>query len=418
VDGSNAANGSFAFIPNVWLVGTTASGPLDRPLTTFVNTGSFDPARSPDGFKVAFVSDFDFNAPNRVPPGDPDTPIDSLNIFVVNLDGTNVTPLTRLTAGVRSSPIRQVEPVWSPDGTKIAFLSDRALDGSDGLDPSGNINLWVMNADGTAPTPLTRMAIVSSFNANHAHPAWSPDSSKIAFQSNRALDGSDNLNLDATGSPVTNIWIINADGTGLTPMTKSTGTGNDSFHPAWSPDGTKIAFDSQMGDVNGTIALGTSNIWSVNADGSGLTPLTRLLGLGADSINPVWSPDSNRIAFQSTRAIDGFDGPNLPNQTTNIWVMNADGGGARALTRLTAQFADSRDPIWSPDGNSIICDSARFLDGTDATNGLPGQLGTANLWTVPIDGASAAFPMTFLTAVGATSSDPGGVNSPNIGGQD
>ena len=72
------------------------------------------------------------------------------NIWVAKADGSGVMPLTRLTQA--SSTL----PVWSADGTKLAFVSSRALDGSDALNTNGIPNIWVMNADGTAPAPVTR----------------------------------------------------------------------------------------------------------------------------------------------------------------------------------------------------------------------------------------------------------------------
>jgi Tol biopolymer transport system component len=157
-------------------------------------------------------------------------------------------------------------PEWSPDGTRIAFASDRALDGSDAPHMNWTNNIWVMNADGTGVKPLTRY--ISSLGKSHG-PRWSPDGTKIIFSSTRALDGSDAPNMNSTE----NIWIMNADGTGITPLT--TLTNADNTNPVWSPDGTKIAFDSpRMPDGSDAAITDGHNIWIMNADGTGAKCVT------------------------------------------------------------------------------------------------------------------------------------------------
>src|SRR5260370_1008442 len=149
-------------------------------------------------------------------------------------------------------------------------------------------------------------------------------------------------------------------------------------------------------DVNGP--NGTVNLWVVNADGSGATPLTKLTASGADSLVPAWSPDGSKITFRSDRALDGSNALNA-NDNPNIWVMNADGSGATSLTKLTAvQPLNIVPGIWLPDGSKIVFDSARALDGTDAAN----SNGTRNIWIMNADVSSAA-PLTKLTASGTDS---------------
>jgi len=129
------------------------------------------------------------------------------------------------------------------------------------------------------------------------------------------------------------IYVMNADGSGQTRLT------NDSFSdtsPEWSPDGTRIAFDSSLGS--------SADIYVMNADGSGQTRLTNNPPGNLD-YDPAWSPDGARIAFLGTR-----------DQNNDIYVMNADGSGQ---TRLTNNPLWDTDPAWSPDGARIAFSSAR-----------------------------------------------------------
>src|SRR5262249_23319836 len=147
---------------------------------------------------------------------------------------------------------------------------------------------------------------------------------------------------------------------------------------------------------------GTQNIWLMNADGSNLAPLTRLTAEFADCLSPAWSPDGSKIVYYSKRALNGGDFFSA-NFTNNIWVMNTDGSGTTALTNVTAFINSSRDadPSWSPDGSKIVFVWQGALNGAD----LPNIDSTANIWVMNADG-SGATPLTKLTAKGADSEPP------------
>lgn len=317
-----------------------------------------------------------------------DAPNSTPNIWAMNPDGSGATPLTQVTAlnagSVGPAPL-------SPDGSKVVFASRRALDGSDSA--GSTYNVWVVNADGTNPTPLTKLT------AGAFQPAWSPDGSKIVFASSGALDGSN------AGNSSSNIWVMNADGSSALPLTKMTNSGADSLQPAWSPDGSKIVFGSlrALDGSDAANANNTENIWVMNADGSGSIPLTKLTAANANCYRPAWSPDSRKIAYTSTRAVDGSDAANPPNLTQNIWVVNADGSSPIAVTRLTAAYADSAGPApWSPDGTKIVFTSRRALDGSDASDTTNSNV-TDNIWVVNPDG-SGATPITTFTGNATASS--------------
>jgi Tol biopolymer transport system component len=386
-DGSNATNANGIF--NVWVMNPDGSGAtaldglIATSLTSPLGAASDVPAWSPDGSKIVFQSARALHLSDAVNAND------TFNIWTVNPDGSGLSPLTKLTAAGAGS----FEPAWSPDGSKIAFASRRAFDGSDNANTNTTANIWVMNADGSGATPLTKLQL--TFGADSFEPSWSPDGSKIVFRSRRALDGTDNAIVP------NNIWVIKADGTGATPLTNLTAVGADSFRPVWSPDGSKIVFESRRAldpTSNASNSNDTDNIWVMNADGSAATPLTNITAANADSARPAWSPDGSKIVFESQRALDLSDNANT-NLTFNIWVVNADGSGATALTMGTALGSSSSDAVWSPGGNKIFLVSLKALDGSNA-----GIL-AFNIWVVNADGTGAT-PLTTLTAVGVNTAQP------------
>ncbi|HET7551721.1 MAG TPA: DPP IV N-terminal domain-containing protein [Gemmatimonadaceae bacterium] len=242
------------------------------------------------------------------------------NIYTILDDGTGLKQLT-----TDADPDFSLLPAWSPDGSKIAFSSTRERS-STGLD------IWVMDADGSNQTRLTDAA------GQNGRAAWSPDGSKIAYASIVDVD------VGGQTTQVGEIWVMNADGSGATALTSDGAFANS---PSWSPDGSKIVFQSNRD--------GTDQIYVMNADGSGITRLTN--GDWGDQ-QPAWSPDGTKIAFQSTR--DAAD-PNAVDVTDfEIYVMNADGGSP---TRLTNNDVFDGNVAWSANGSKLVFDTRR--DGNE-----------------------------------------------------
>lgn len=234
---------------------------------------------SPDGTQVAFVSDQD---------GD-------WEIYRVDADGSNETRLT-------DSIGNDLSPAWSPDGTLIAFSSWR----------DGNMEIYVMDAsDGSNPTRLTFNDSPPYASIDYG-PSWSPDGTQIAFQSYR----------NRSCCPVNGnveIYKMDADGSNQTRLTNNL---TMDLVPAWSPDGTQIAFNGYR--------TGDSEIFVMDTNGLNQTNITNN---PAEDSHAAWSPDASEIAFDSDRS-----------GSEKIYVMGADGSNP---TPLTSNLLDDSTPNWS-----------------------------------------------------------------------
>ena len=247
--------------------------PDGKQIRQLTEQAGFDeePAWSPDGKKIAFVSYRDLEP---IPKGG----IWRGEIYVMNADGSNPINLTRSVERADGTSS------WSPDGQQIAFTSAELFN----EDILANSDIFVMDADGGNPRNLT------NHEALDQTPDWSSDRMRIAFSSDRDRNWE--------------IYVMNPDG--ANPINLTNHPARDG-RPDWSPDGNQIAFTS---DRDGNL-----EIYVMNPDGANPINLTNH---PARDGRPDWSPDGNQIAFTSDR--DG----NL-----EIYVMNPDGANPINLTQ-------------------------------------------------------------------------------------
>jgi Tol biopolymer transport system component len=210
------------------------------------------------------------------------------DIYLMDVERRLIAPLHEV-----NTPFNEYQPMWSPDGTRLAFVSER--------DGDREVFVW----DGQTSAQLTEN------NYPDLDPHWSPDGTQLVFTSYQTENHSQLYLMNATGQQRRFLTLY------------------DSMSPSWSPDGTLILFTAFQNLVPRVAVLSVA--------GGERRDLSNLSVTG--EISPIWSPDGTQIAF--LRA---------PSNQSDLYIMNADGSRVR---RITHGFRYIADPAWSPDGGRI-----------------------------------------------------------------
>lgn len=322
---------------------STTAPDAKRPLTlddlVALQTVS-DPQIAPDGSRIAFVVETIDPAANEA----------RTRIWLIDArDGATPRPLTN---GERQDS----QPRWSPDGKTLAFISNRG----------GNRQVWRLPLDGGEARRLT------DHPGGAREPSWAPDGNRLAFIAPGPDRRDDPLELPERedrrrlvrvrahrhkldgrgyfGPAREHVWMVNVTSGKMTQLTDGP---YDDADPAWSPDGSRIAFAANRSPDNDS-RYGGSSIHLVDVRSGEV----RALGsAGRRGAHPACSPDGDWIAYPGSLADD-----DAAPATTRLWIERADNGEARCLTADLAGSVGHRPggylspsaPAWSPGSASLL----------------------------------------------------------------
>jgi Tol biopolymer transport system component len=342
-----AVDASWAGPRRIWVVDVQGHNPEQVTADSSEAVTHVRPRWSPDGREIVFLNIERTN----------------FNIRVANL-------ATHRTGWVTRGSFQDLGPVWTPDG-KVIFSSARGggmnlwrvgvtsegtaagaprqitTGGGQDVDPAvapdgrriafailrQNADLWRLPVSAATGRPTGPPEPLIATTREDSRGAWSPDGARIAFNSDRA-------------GPM-NIWLYALADGATRQITQ--GAGGD-YQPNWSPDGTRLAFFSSR--------AGNVDIWTVALASGALSQLTH--GASID-VNPFFSPDGRHIAYQSDES-----------GRLEVWVMNADGSEPRQLTTVGVGGHFLR---WTPDGRGVVfrcpCGGKPQLLEVPVTGGAP-----------------------------------------------
>lgn len=256
----------------------------------------------------------------------------NVDIWAVDPDGQSFARIT-------TDPDGDVEPAWSANGRWIAFSRAPAPCCRAGGE------IWVARADGTQERRLTGSL------GHDTTPAWSPDGTQLVFASGTEVPGASDLDYD--------LYVVNADGTGLRKLVSA--PDRSEYDPAWSPDGTRIAFSgASISRCPSGCPGRTLGLHTIRPDGTD----ERLVVPGSPIHEPDWAPEGASIAYTNGEL---------------ILTVRPDGTG---ITVIPNGSGFSRtDPSWAPDGSRIAFGGPLVghmnLDGTAATTLHSGIVGVS-----------------------------------------
>ena len=263
---------------------------------------------------IAFVSDREGNS----------------EIFLMCSDGT-------AQINISNHPALDTNPLWSPDGKKLAFISRRDDPGFQSCGFSCMRSLYIYDLENN------QLEFIADQVGNYF--SWAPDGLRLAYQ---------HVYSHETESGYQDIFIVNADGTNARNLTNHS---SNNFNPMWSPSGDSILFLSDRNYVTFVDSFETT-LYVVDPDGLNLRALVDVL-----SAEFSWSPDGQQVVFSSNRE----------KPATDVYVINMDGSDLQNLSN-TQRYES--DPTWSPDGKLIV-----FAYGCESEQGCELRLVNTDDWT-------------------------------------
>jgi Tol biopolymer transport system component len=261
---------------------------------------------------------------------------DGDGIFVMRPDGSEAHSLGLKPAG------RLAHPDWSHDGTRIAYEVATSADGED---------VWIADANG-ANAELAAAADCPAGCLDVNFPAWSPDDGSMALVRIVLVDGVVGSTLDVVDLATGEVRILYTS-----PALSIIN------YPRWSRDGASIVFEMTT-YPDASLGIGTatgSALWVIGLNGG---EPRRLTEPSLFATYPDWSPVGDAIAF-STYDLGEFQATREP---SNLYLVNADGSGLKQLTALPRDDLRLTQPSWTPDGSRLIF----TLVGTDSFGGFDG----------------------------------------------